>query len=211
MSESDKDLEILILRHQLDILKRKQNRPFKPNRAEKLTLAALSARLKTQTDRPINKLRNVIRIFQPETVLGWHRELVRRKWTYARKNKGGRPRISQELEELIIRLAHENSGWGYGKIEGALLKLGFKVSDTTVSNVLKANGILPAPVRAGSIGWRTLMSHYKEQLLACDFFVIETIRLRTLYCFFCSFTIWFWFVPCMVFILVHPVSEYLHV
>lgn len=184
LSENDKDLEILILRHQLAILKRKQKGPFKPNRAEKLTLAVLAAQLKAQTNRPANKLRDVIRIFQPETVFGWHRELVRRKWIYTRKNKEGRPRISQELKDLVIRLAQENPSWGYGKIEGELLKLGFKISDTTVRNVLKAKGILPAPVRAGSIGWRTLMSHYKEQLLACDFFVIETIRLRTLYCFF---------------------------
>jgi len=103
---------------------------------------------------------------------------------YARKNKGGRPATSQELKDLIVRLAEENLGWGYGKIEGELIKLGFDVCDTTVSNVLKANGILPAPVRAGSIGWRTLMSHYKDQLLACDFFTIETIWLKTVYCFF---------------------------
>jgi hypothetical protein len=155
LSESDKDLEILILRHQLAVLKRKQKGPFKPNRAEELTLAVLSARLKAQTNRPANKLRDVIRIFRPETVLGWHRELVRRKWTYTRKNIGGRPRINQELKDLILRLAQENPSWGYGKIEGELLKLGFKTSDTTVHNVLKAKGILPAPLRAGSIGWRT--------------------------------------------------------
>ena len=82
LSESDKDLEILVLRQQLDILKRKQNVSVKPNRVEKLTLAVLSARLKEQTNRPVNKLQDVIRIFQPETVFGWHRELVRRKWTY---------------------------------------------------------------------------------------------------------------------------------
>jgi len=82
---------------------------------------------------------------------------------------------------LIVRLAQENHRWGYAKIEGELFKLGNKISITTVRNVLDRNGIVPAPVRYGSIGWRTLMSHYKEQLLACDFFTVETIFLRTIY------------------------------
>ena len=88
-SETDKDLEILILRQQLGILQRKQGKPIKPNRAEKLTLAELSAKLKKQTKRPVKQFRHVIRLFQPETVFGWHRQLVKRKWTYARKNKVG--------------------------------------------------------------------------------------------------------------------------
>ena len=125
-SEQDKDLEIIVLRQQLAILQRKQDKPIKPNRAEKMMLAVVTTKLKRSTQRPANRLRDIIRIFQPETVLGWHRQLVRRKWTYARKNKGGRPRIDQELEELIIRLARENPRWGYGKIEGELIKLGFK-------------------------------------------------------------------------------------
>ena len=98
MSDNEKDLEILILRHQLDILERKQKRIVRPNRAEKLILAILTTRLKKVTKRPANQLRDVILIFQPETVLRWHRELVRRKWTFKCKAKGGRPRISRELE-----------------------------------------------------------------------------------------------------------------
>jgi putative transposase len=184
MSETEKDLEILILRHQLDILERKQKRTIKPNRAEKFILAMLTAQLKKATQRPLGQLRDVIRIFQPETVLRWHRELVRRKWTFKRKVKGGRPRTSKELEALIVRLARENSRWGYGKIEGELLKLGFTVSASTVRNVLNRHGILPAPVRHGSIGWRHLMRHYRQQLLACDFFTVETIWLQTLYVLF---------------------------
>jgi hypothetical protein len=96
------------------------------------------------------QLRDVIRIFEPETVLRWHRELVRRKWTYPNKNKGGRPPISKETESLILRLARENSRLGYGKIVGELLKLGFQVSLTTVRNVLDRYGIQPASVRNGS-------------------------------------------------------------
>lgn len=154
------------------------------NRAEKMTLALLTAKLKEVIQQPARRLRDVIRIFQPETVLGWHRELVRRKWTYARKNKGGRPRTDQELERLILRFARENPRWGYNKIEGELLKLGFEASPTTVRNVLKRHGIAPAPVRNGSLGWRHLMTHYKEQLLACDFFTVETVWLQTLYVLF---------------------------
>jgi transposase len=180
LSESDKDLEIVILRHQLAVMTRLHKKPVKPNRAEKLTLAILTKRLKQST----NQLQNVIRIVQPETVLRWHRELVRRKWTYQQKNKGGRPRTQKEKESLIVRLAKENLRWGYGKIEGELLKLGYKVSLSTVRNVLNRNGILPASVRFGSIGWKTMIKHYKDQLLACDFFVVESIFLRSYYVLF---------------------------
>ncbi len=114
----------------------------------------------------------------------WHRELVRRKWMQKHKHNGGRPRIDQELEDLIVRLAEENPRWGYGKIEGELIKLGVKLSQTTIRNVLNRNGIVPAPVRFGLIGWRRLMKHYKQQIIACDFFTIETFWLKTLYVFF---------------------------
>jgi putative transposase len=160
LSNQEKDLEILILRQQLSILQRKHNSPIKPNRVEKIILAVLAARLKRITHRSANQLRNVIRIFQPETLLRWHRELVRRKWTYPHKNKGGRPSISKELEELILRLAHENPRWGYGKIQGELVKLSFKVSQSTVRNILDRHVIQPVPVRNSSIGWRHLMTHY---------------------------------------------------
>ena len=102
LSQQEKDLEILLLRHQLSTLERKLDKPVKPNRAEKLTLAVLTARLRLVTRRPASGLRSGIRSVQPETVLKWHRELVRRKWLHKRKQQGGRPRISQELEELIV-------------------------------------------------------------------------------------------------------------
>jgi putative transposase len=184
LSNYEKDLEVLILRHQLDILDRKQTRHNRPSKAEKLALAVLTNKLKTMSNRSASQLRNVVRIFQPETVLKWHRELVRRKWTQDHRNKGGRPKIDAELEDLIVRLAEENPRWGYGKIEGELIKLGIKLSQTTIRNVLNRNGIVPAPVRFGSIGWRRLMKHYREQIIACDFFTIETLWLKTLYVFF---------------------------
>lgn len=184
LSDQEKDLEILMLRQQLSILQRKLNHPIKPSKIEKLTLAVLTTKFKQTTRQTANQLRDVIRIFEPETVLRWHRELVRRKWTYPNKNKGGRPSISKETESLILRLARENSRLGYGKIVGELLKLGFQVSLTTVRNVLDRYGIQPASVRNGSIGWRHLMTHYKEQILACDFFTVETVFLQTMYVLF---------------------------
>jgi putative transposase len=184
MSDRDKDLEILVLRYQLGIADRRLNRTFKPSRIEKLTLAVLVDKLKRETTRSANQLRAALRFFSPRTVLRWHNELVKRKWTYKHQNKGGRPKVSQDLQNLIIRLAKENPRWGYGKIEGELLKLGIKVSQTTIRNILNRNGIIPAPVRSGSIGWRHLMNHYKCQLLACDFLTVETLFLKTIYIFF---------------------------
>jgi hypothetical protein len=144
-------------------------------------LALLTAQLKKNTKRTIRQLGDVIRIVRPETVIRWHRQLVRRKWTQQQKNQVGRPKINREKESLIVRLAKENLRWGYYRIEGELKMLGFGVSLTTVRNILDRNSILPAPVRYGSIGWRTMMNHYKDQLLACDFFTVETIFLKTIY------------------------------
>ena len=152
MTETDKDLEIMVLRYQLGIAERKMQKPLKANRAERMTLAVLAARLKQQTNRPASQFRQLIRLVQPETVFRWHRDLVRRKWTQENKGKRGRPRIDDQMEHLIVRLAKENLRWGYYKIEGELTKLGFDISLTTVRNVLGRNGIVPAPVRYGSIG-----------------------------------------------------------
>jgi putative transposase len=102
MSDQEKDLEIMILRYQLDLVERKLQTPLKPTRTEKLALAVLVTKLKQGTQRPANQLRDLIRLFQPETVLRWHRQLVRRKWTYDQHNKGGRPPLDHELEALIV-------------------------------------------------------------------------------------------------------------
>ena len=110
--------------------------PIKPNRIEKMTLAVLANKIKQTSHQSTNKLRDVIRIFQPETVLRWHRELVRKKWTFPHKNKGGRPSINKELENVVLRLARENPPCGYGKIQGELIKLNFQISQSTVRNIL---------------------------------------------------------------------------
>jgi ABC-type dipeptide/oligopeptide/nickel transport system ATPase subunit len=92
LSEQEKELEILVLRHQLAILQRKCDKPIIPNRIEKMTLAVLTSRLKQITHKTTSQLSDILRIFQPETVMGWHRELVRRKWTYLHHSHGGRPK-----------------------------------------------------------------------------------------------------------------------
>lgn len=149
-----------------------------------MTLAVLAAKLKKQTNRPANQFRQLIRLVQSETVFRWHRDMVRRKWTQGNKGKRGRPRIDDQQEHLIVRLAKENLRWGNYRIEGELKKLGFAVSLTTVRNALDRNGILPTPVRYGSIGWKAMMKHYKEQLLCCDFFIVESLFLKTYYVLF---------------------------
>ena len=177
---AEKDLEILLLRRQLAIVERTLDKPIRPSRGEKLTLAILMAKLKARTGRSAKELGAIIRIVEPETVLKWHRELVRRKWTYPKKTSGGRPRTAREIEQLVLRLAREND-WGNGKIVGELIKLGYEISDETVGNILKRHAVPPAPERKPSLSWRHLMTHYKDQILACDFFTVETLFLKTIY------------------------------
>ena len=179
-STSDKELEIVLLRRELVIYERKQRQPMRLTGGEKLMQVALAARLKATTGRTIKQLGDVIRIVKPKTVFGWHRELVRWKWTCRRRNCGGRPCIDREIERLVMRLAREN-GWGNERIEGELLKLGYDISDETVANILRRHGIPPVPERDTSPSWRHLMTHYKDQLLTCDFFTIDTLFLQTLY------------------------------
>ena len=169
LSDQENDLEILVLRQQLSILQRKQKHPIRPSRVEKLTLAVLTTQLKSISQQTTDQLRSVTRICQPETILRWHRDLVRRKWTYPKINKGGRPATSPEIESLILRLAQENHRWGYGKIRGELVKLSFNVSRPTVRNILIRHGIQSTAVRNGSIGWRHLMTTTKNRFLPAIF------------------------------------------
>ena len=184
-SSPEKDPEILVLHQQVRMLEHQLEKPVHPSRIEKLTLAVVTAKLKTVSRRSATGLRDMVLLFQPETVLKWHRELVRRKWTYRTTAKPrGRPRTAQEIEALVVRFAQENADWGYGKIVGELGKLGVEISEPTVANILERHGIRPAPERRGSVSWRQLMTHYKEQILACDFFTVETLCLQTVYVLF---------------------------
>jgi putative transposase len=181
LTAEEKDIEILLLRQQLRIVERRQQRGPHIPCWEKVPLAVLTRRWKTQAALTREKLQISLRLFKPDTVLGWHRALVRRKWTFRQRCKPGRPTIDKDLERWIVRLAQDNPGLGFKKLEGELRKLGFEVSRATVRQVLRRHGIPPAPERSHrGFSWRTFLNHYKEQILACDFFTIETAWLKTL-------------------------------
>jgi len=153
VTDSDKDLEIAILRQQVCILQRKVKTTPRITDPERLVLATLTDKFKRAKTGARQRLNQVIMIIQPETVLHWHRELVRRKWTYQQKGQPGRPRTADELEALIVRLTKENTRWGYEGIQGELLKLGYTLCPSTVGNILKRNGVTPAGERSSS-SWR---------------------------------------------------------
>jgi putative transposase len=121
-------------------------------------------------------------LITPETLLRWHRRIVARRWTYPHR-RPGRPPIDQEVRELILRLARENSHWGYVRIVGELRKLGITVSATLVRNVLARAGVPPAAERAAS-SWRSFLRQHGDLILACGFFTVDTVWLRRLYVLF---------------------------
>jgi len=185
MSGDEKDLEIALLRLQLRIVERRQERGPHIPRWQKIPLAVLADRLKERSQQAKEKLEATVLLFRPATLINWQRALVRWKWSYRQKQKPGRPRVDPELEYWIVRLAKENPGLGYRKLKGELAKLGFKVCFSTVKNVMIRHGIPPTPERnRRGTSWRAFLSHYKDQMLACDFFTVETIGLKTLYVLF---------------------------
>ncbi len=126
-SDDSRDIEILVLRHQLKVLRRHVKRP----RLRRLDRALLAAASRAMPRRLWSSL-----VVKPETLLRWHRELVRRKWTFRKKQSTGRPRLDPEIVASILRLARENPRWGYQRIRGELMKLGTRVSGTTIRTVL---------------------------------------------------------------------------
>jgi hypothetical protein len=118
----------------------------------------------------------------PETLLRWHRRIVARSWTYSHR-RPGRPQLDQQVRQLILRLARENSHWGYVRIVGELRKLGIDVSATLVRNVLRREGIPPAP-RRGQLDWRSFLRQHGNTILACDLFTVDTVWMRRLYVLF---------------------------
>src|SRR5919201_1101044 len=172
-SEFAKDVELLVLRHQLAVLGRQERRPsLRP--ADRALLAALTRLLPPRRRHGL--------VVTPQTLLRWHRELVRRKWTQPQR-PAGRPPVDDRVGELVLRFARENPGWGYPRIAGELLKLGLRVSPSTVRRLLLGNGLGPAPRRAGP-NWRQFLRQQAATMLACDFFTVETLSLRRFYVLF---------------------------
>jgi hypothetical protein len=172
--QDERDIEMLVLRHQVKVLQRRVRRP-PLRRLDRVLLAAASRAMR----------RNLWSSFvvRPETLLRWHRELVARKWTYNSRGRPGRPPIDPEVGDLIVRLGRENPRWGYQRIRGELLKLGLPVSATSVRTILLCHGLDPAPRRAGPT-WSGFLRSQATGILACDFFTVETVRLRTIYVLF---------------------------
>ena len=126
----------------------------------------------------------------PDTILGWYRKLVARKFDGSKARRGaGRPRTDSELERLIVRMATENPGWGYDRIVGALVNLGHEISDQTVGNILKRHGVSTAPERKHTTSWADFIRAHTAVLAGTDFFSVEVLTLRGLVTYYVLFFI----------------------
>ncbi|MGN9789158.1 hypothetical protein ACTMTF_47750 [Nonomuraea sp. ZG12] len=173
-SDHDKDIEILVLRHQLGVLQRQLAKPaFTPD--DRFLLAGLLHRL------PVARLRHLTLLVRPDTILRWHRDLLRRRDAAACvPRRRGRPRTVRSIRILVLRLARENSTWGYRRIHGELAALDIKVAASTVWEILKDHGLDPSPQREHTT-WSDFLRSQAVALLACDFFEVRTLTGARLY------------------------------
>jgi putative transposase len=162
-----------VLRHQLAVLRRSVKRP-ELRHCDRVLLAAASGSLPRE--------RWPVFLVSPQTLLRWHRELVRRRWTY-RRGRPGRPSLDAGTRELVLRLARENRRWGCMRIQGELRKLGVRVGATTIRSLLRRSGLGPAP-RRDRPSWTEFLRAQAHGIVACDFFTVDTIWLRRLYVLF---------------------------
>jgi putative transposase len=171
-SANSKELEIVVLRHELAVLRRQIHRPtFRP--ADRWLLAAAS--------RLLPRVKWSVFLVTPATLLRWHRWMVAKHWIYPRRS--GRPPIAKERRALIVRLAQENPRWGYQRIVGELKGLGIAVSATTVKKILREEHLGPAGTRKGP-SWREFLCAQAKSVIAVDFFTVDTVWLQRLYVLF---------------------------
>jgi transposase len=176
MIDRDKDIEILALRHQLLVLQRRVGKPTFTD-TDRAVLASLLHHL------PMNKLRRLLLLVRPDTIMRWHRNLLKRRHaaTCVPKRRG-RPPTVRSVRTLVLRLAHENSSWGYHRIHGELAALGIRIAASTVWGILREHGIPPTPERQ-STTWADFLRSQADALLACDLFETRTLTEARLYVF----------------------------
>src|SRR5947207_4523669 len=169
-SEREKEIEILVLRHQLRVLERQVARPqLRPS--DRALLSAFSRALPRRAWASF--------FVTPATLLRWHRQLVARRWTYPHR-RPGRPATSEDVRQLVVRLARENPGWGYRRIQGELVGLKIKLAASTVWAILKEAGIEPAPRRLETT-WAEFLRQQAASILECDFLTVDTLFLKRFY------------------------------
>jgi putative transposase len=171
-SSAAKDAELLVLRHEVAVLRRQVARP-RVDWVDRAVLASLVRLLPRPAWQGL--------VVQPATLLRWHQDLIRRRWTYPHRR--GRPAVAAELRALVLRLAKENSTWGYRRVHGELCRLGFKIGASTVWTILHRAGVDPAPKRS-ALTWRQFLRTQATSVLAVDFFTVDTVLLQRLYVLF---------------------------
>jgi putative transposase len=169
-SDAAKDVEILVLRHEIAVLRRHHPRA-RLSWVDRALLSALSRLL------PVDLRR--LRLVSPRTLLRWHAQLVARRWTYSRRQPG-RPPIAQPVRALVLQMARENPTWGYRRVQGELVGLGHQIAASTVWTILKKAGLDPAPRRSGPT-WRQFLTAQAHAILAVDFAHVDTVFLRRIY------------------------------
>ena len=167
--EAWKTAEILLLRHQLTVLQRRQPRRPDLNWADRALIATLLAIV------PKARRQGLRLLVTPDTILRWHRDIIRRRWAARSiRSKTGRPVTRRNIKALVLRLARENPGWGYRRLHGELAGLGVKIAASTVWEILKNAGIDPAPLRTAPT-WSLFLRSQAEAILACDFFTTDLL------------------------------------
>ena len=169
---TDLAIEVVMRRHEVAVLRRQVVRPaLLPS--DRALFAGLS--------RLLGRRRRRRFFVQPDTLLRWHRDLVRRRWTYP--HRPGRPRVPVGTVQIVLRLARENPSWGYRRIEGELTTMGIRLAPSSVWAILRRHGVEPSPRRSGPT-WREFLKSQASSMLACDFFTVDTVLLRRLYVLF---------------------------